>query len=181
MQAALAGVNRAFAARGWPQVAIGVGLNTGIMTVGDMGSQHRMAYTVIGDAVNLASRLEGLTAHYGVGIVIGEATRRALPDVVCRELDRVQVKGRTGALAIFEPFCGARAAEFQQRDELKLWDEALARYRARDWDGADAALQRLTAADPASRLYSRYRERIALLRQGQPAPDWDGVWRFDSK
>ena len=181
MQAALAEVNRALADHGWPRIAIGVGLNTGVMTVGDMGSHHRKAYTVIGDAVNLGSRLEGLTAYYGVGIVIGEAARRAVPDIACRELDRVQVKGRTGAVAIFEPLCPATGQSMPNAAELALWSEALARYRAKDWDAADAVLQRLTLADPASRLYERYRERIALLREHPPGEDWDGVWRFDAK
>ncbi|MCK7582670.1 MAG: adenylate/guanylate cyclase domain-containing protein [Chromatiales bacterium] len=103
MQRRLTQINVQFETRGWPKLAIGVGINTGVMTVGDMGSRERKAYTVLGDAVNLGSRFEGLTAHYGVGIIIGEATQRLLRDMVCREIDRVRVKGRAASVAIFEP------------------------------------------------------------------------------
>jgi hypothetical protein len=103
MQAALPAVNKAFAAKGWPEVKIGVGVNTGEMTVGDMGSSVRKAYTVMGDAVNLGSRLEGITKQYGVGILVGEGTRKAIKDIVFREVDRVQVKGKEEPVAIYEP------------------------------------------------------------------------------
>ena len=79
MVQALPALNQRFAAKGWPRLQFGVGINTGPMTVGDMGSNVRRSYTVMGDSVNLASRLESLTKHYGVAILIGEATQRALP------------------------------------------------------------------------------------------------------
>jgi adenylate cyclase len=93
MQRAMPAIREGYAARGWPAIAMGVGVNTGTMSVGDMGSRFRKAYTVLGDAVNLASRLEGLTKVYGVPILCGEATRAAVPDLVWREIDRVRVKG----------------------------------------------------------------------------------------
>ena len=97
MQGSAARLNRQFCARGWPALKIGIGLNTGPMHVGDMGSRIRRAYTVMGDGVNLGARLEGITKVYGVGIAVGEATRAAAPDFVYRELDRVRVKGKQEA------------------------------------------------------------------------------------
>src|SRR5204863_759611 len=91
-------LNEKFTARGWPALKIGVGVNTGNVRVGDMGSQVRRAYTAMGDAVNVASRLEARTKRYGVGILVGETTRNAVTDVVFREVDRIKVKGRDAAL-----------------------------------------------------------------------------------
>ena len=111
MQEAAHRLSQDFLARGWPPLAIGVGVNTGSMVVGDMGSNVRKAYTVMGDSVNLASRLEGLTKVYGVGVLVGEATFNALSGWVCREIDRVKVKGKDQAIAIYEPLGLARALD----------------------------------------------------------------------
>jgi adenylate cyclase len=181
MQRRLAELNFHFADRGWPQLAIGVGINTGTMTVGDMGSRERKAYTVVGDSVNLASRLEGLTAHYGVGIIVGEATQRLLRDVTCRQIDRVRVKGRAGSVAIYEPLGAESEIGEPLRAELALWQQALARYRAQDWDAAQAALDQLNTLSGGRKLYALYLSRIATLRAQPPGPAWDAVWQFETK
>jgi adenylate cyclase len=101
MHAALAALNGKWVAEGRPEIAIGIGLNTGQMAVGNMGSAARFDYTVLGDQVNLASRLEGLTKEYRVGILVGEATMRAAGDrFVFREIDVVRVKGRVGSAPV---------------------------------------------------------------------------------
>ena len=176
MQKECAALNARFAARGWPALHIGVGVNSGTVRVGDMGSQLRRAYTAMGDAVNVASRLEGRTKYYGVGILVGEATRNLVEDVVFREIDLIKVKGKDAAVRIFEPLeaaPGQRAAA--------LWEEALRAYRGRQWDAAETALQELQRTDPASGLYRLYAGRVAEKRRDPPPPGWDGVAVFDEK
>jgi adenylate cyclase len=177
MQARLAAINEIFPQRGWPRLAIGIGINTGDMTVGDMGSSDRRAYTVLGDPVNLAARLVDLTAYYGAAIVIGEATRRALDGVVCRELDRVTVQGRAGAVTLYEPLGPPAAIDPALEAELARWRDVLAWYRARQWEAAEEALRHLADRTPR-RLYGLYLERIARIRAESVLEDWDGVWHF---
>lgn len=181
MQAALHAVNKAFAAKGWPEIRIGVGVNTGEMTVGDMGSAVRKAYTVMGDAVNLGSRLEGITKQYGVGILVGEGARKAIKDIVFREVDRVQVKGKEEPIAIYEPIGLEGEVGKALQEEIKLWNQALRHYRAQDWDQVEVALLNLTRMAPERGLYGKYMERIAQLRKEPPEAGWKGVWKFDTK
>lgn len=181
MQGALAAVNKAFAAKGWPDIKVGVGINTGDMTVGDMGSVVRKAYTVMGDAVNLGSRLEGITKQYGVGILVGEGTRKAIKDIVFREVDRVQVKGKEEPVAIYEPIGEEGEIGKAMHEELKLWNQALRHYRGQEWDQAEVALLNLTRMAPDCALYVKYMDRVAQLRKAPPEPGWKGVWKFETK
>ena len=181
MQAALVELNKDLLAKGWPELKIGVGVNTGTMTVGDMGSPVRKAYTVMGDAVNLGSRLEGITKQYGVGIIVGEGTRDLIKkDFVFRELDLVRVKGKDKPVGIFEPLGAEGQVPKQVLEENKLWHQALRAYRAQDWDQAEVALFNLSRAAP-HKLYEVYMERVAHYRKDPPGPDWDGAWKFETK
>ena len=181
MQASAARLDREFRERGWPSLQIGIGVNTGLMHVGDMGSKIRRAYTVMGDAVNLAARLEGITKVYGAAIVVGEATRQGAPEFLYRELDRVRVKGKKEPVAIFEPVGRLDAADAALVAELREWDQALALVRARDWDRARTALEALASAHPQRGLYRLYLARTEHFRT-HPLPDeWDGVTNFDAK
>jgi adenylate cyclase len=140
-----------------------------------------MAYTVMGDAVNLASRLEGITKEYGVGVLVGEATREDAPEFIYRELDLVRVKGKDRPVAIFEPLGLAGEVGQAVQDEAKLFLQALRLYRKQDWDRAELQFFNLLKMSPQSRLYEVYGERIAHYRNNPPGENWDGVFVFKTK
>jgi adenylate cyclase len=181
MQKACGALNQRFAARGWPALSIGVGINSGTVRVGDMGSQVRRAYTAMGDAVNVASRLEGRTKHYGVGILVGEATRRQIEDVAWREIDRVKVKGKDEAITIYEPLGLAAELETSQQEELRIWAQALRAYRARNWDLAEVNILNLQRLSPGCMLYRMYVEQVTRARSTPMTAEWQPVTVFDEK
>ncbi|MDH4322810.1 MAG: adenylate/guanylate cyclase domain-containing protein, partial [Betaproteobacteria bacterium] len=174
-------LNEKFAARGWPTLKIGVGVNSGNVRVGDMGSQVRRAYTVMGDPVNVASRLEGRTKYYGVGILVGEPTRNLVKDVVFKEIDRIKVKGKDEAVSIYEPLGLDGEVERAQLDEIKLWHQTLRAYRAQQWDQVEVSLLNLQRMHPGRELYALYAERVTQFRRSPPPAGWDGVTSFDEK
>jgi adenylate cyclase len=181
MQQTLQQLQPHFRERGWPEIHVGVGINTGKVSVGNMGSEVRVAYTVMGDAVNLASRLEGITKQYGVGIIVGENTRAAVPDFIYRELDHVRVKGKDKPVAIYEPLGPAGQVGQAVLEELKLFHQALQMYRKQDWDQTELQLYNLQRMNPECKLYQVYAERVAYFRKNPPGADWDGVFVFQTK
>ena len=181
MQEELKNLQAEFKQRGWPDIKIGIGVNSGDMTVGDMGSKVRKAYTVMGDAVNLGSRLEGITKQYGVGILVGEETRKLVKDVVFREVDKVRVKGKDEPVSIYEPLGVEGAVDKKGLDELKVWNQVLRLYRAQDWDQAELQLMNLQRMNPGCHLYEIFLRKIGEYRAKPPEPAWDGVTNFETK
>jgi adenylate cyclase len=189
MAARLDALNREMPARkeiAWPdKVEIGIGLEAGPCCVGNMGSAQRLSYSLIGDTVNLASRIEGLTRIYGVRIAIGEKLAARLPDFALVELDRVRVVGRDRpatvhalvgdeTLAAAPEFTAFRAAH----------EEMLAAYRGRRWSAAEeriAAQEAEAARYGQTALYALYRERVAACAAAPPPADWDGVFTAKEK
>lgn len=165
-------------------VGVGVGLNTGECVVGNMGSDQRFDYSVLGDSVNLAARLEGLSRSYGTPIVVGESTRAAVADEFAfLELDLVAVKGKTQAVTIYALVGDAALARDSGFIELcKAHGEMLKRYRASDWDGAQEALGTCMDMPGAIlELYDLYAERISQYSFDPPAQDWGGVFVATTK
>lgn len=178
---AVRAINLEHRARNLPDIGVGIGLNTGIMCVGDMGSNIRRSYTVIGDAVNLGSRLEGLSKAYGVDIVVSESTRTLVPDFAWQELDRVRVKGKDQAVAIFWPMAPVDRLTADAAGELRMWATFIKAYRAQHWDQADVLLLNLMRMNAEKYLYQLYAERVAAMRLLPFDPEWDGATNFDHK
>jgi adenylate cyclase len=166
-----------FARRGWCDLDMAVGLNTGPMVVGNMGSRTRLAYTAVGDAVNVAARLEGLSKEYGARVVVGETTRAAAGAAFdYRFLDVVAVVGRETPLTVYELLgrAGSLAPDVALRGAR--YHEGIALYRARRWREAAALFDELAASAPADGPIAVYRRRSHDLLAHPPPPDWDGVY-----
>jgi adenylate cyclase len=135
----------------------------------------------MGDAVNLASRLEGLTKEYGVGILVTQSIVNNAKGFAYREIDTVAVKGKQEGVTIFEPLGGEEEVGDTVRQEAARWEKALALYRKQRWDEAEALLKALAQAAPESKLYKLYLKRIEHFRQNTPGPAWNGLWVFTTK
>jgi adenylate cyclase len=181
MIAKLESMQEYFRSRGWPPIKVGVGLNTGEMTVGNMGSEFRLAYTVMGDAVNLGSRLESLTKNYGVQIMVSEFTMARVPEFAFRELDWVRVKGKDKAVKIYEPLGLAEQMSAADRRELADYHAALGLYRNQEWYEAHEAFLELQRNTPHRVLYALYLERIAHFANEPPESQWDSTFTLLSK
>ena len=178
ISAMLADFNAEQERTGQPVIHLGMGINSGMVSVGDMGSRIRRSYTVLGDAVNLAARLEPLARTYGVAVIVGERTMELAAQVQWQWIDCIRVAGRTHAINVYaplnavEPLAGLDA---RQRQEMALWQQFRDAYRHHAWDEGLRLLESLQALQPAKKLYAVYQERLRAFRQQPPPPDWSGV------
>jgi len=170
-----------WAGRGWPRIDAGIGLHTGDMVSGNMGSSDHLSYTVIGDNVNLGSRLEGLTKNYGVSLLVSEATLAAAGGgFVARELDVVAVKGKALPVRIYELL--GRAAEASRWDDLiARFEAALELFRGRNWQEAEAAFAALLEAYPGDGPSKTYIGRCRRFAAEPPPEDWGGITKMETK
>ena len=169
--------NREREQRGEPTLDMGVGLNTDSVVAGNIGSPKRMDYTIIGDGVNLASRLESACKHYGGRIILSEFTHAKLKGVYrLREIDRVIVKGKTKPVAVFECLDYHDANSFPNLMEaVGAFNEGLARYREADFDRAREWFEQALKANPDDKLAGMYRDQSRVLMESPPPADWDGT------
>ncbi|MEO5694231.1 MAG: adenylate/guanylate cyclase domain-containing protein [Usitatibacter sp.] len=172
----------ALAARGLPHPAVGVGLNTARLVAGNVGSPTRLNYTVLGDGVNLAFRLESLTKRYQVPIVAGERTREGTREgIVFRELDKVRVYGRSNPERIFEPLGRVGELSAAQMEQLARWHESLDYFRGRCWEAARVGFMHLADVRGYERLVAIYLDYIRELEADPPAEDWDASFTLSQK
>jgi len=168
-------LQKKWAAEKFPEIKIGIGLNTGHAVIGNMGSYERFDYTAMGDTINLGSRLEGLTKSYGVNIITSESTKKAVKrKFIFRKLDLVRVKGKNKPITIYELIC--RANEEYDADKIKAYESALKSYLSQKWDRAAAEFKKVD--DFASKEFIK---RCKEFKKNPPSKDWDGVWVMTSK
>jgi adenylate cyclase len=175
----LSAFNTERTALGLPPINIGMGINCGTVVAGNIGSESRLNYTIIGDPVNLASRLEGLTRLYEVGMIVSEdVAARVTGEFPLRELDLVRVKGKAGGSRIFQVITEQSG---HWTETLKIYKNAVSHYRAQQWDQAEECFNKLLTVIPDDKPSAIYIDRINEYRKNPPPPDWEGVYTMLEK
>lgn len=181
MQRKLSALNKELVINNLPEIHIGIGLNTGMMSIGDMGSKFRRNYTVLGDAVNLGSRIESLTKYYGVDIMVSETCYHNQTKFVFRKLDTVMVKGKYTGVAIYEVLCFKTELTPALQNELAAHEIALKHYYDMKWDEAEHCFKKLHELFEDRKIYKIYLERLAQYKVTPPPSDWNGVFVHTAK
>jgi adenylate cyclase len=181
MLSVLKTLNPELKALGYPEIKVGIGLNSGQMNVGDMGSSFRKAYTVLGDSVNLASRLESLTKFYGVDILVGPQTKESCSAWTFRFVDRIQVQGKSNSVDVFEPFALTSDLTKHNNIELQLHNQAWQAYFDQQWSVASDLFEQLQGQSTRPNLYEFYVQRIQTLKTQSLPEDWRGIHTHTAK
>ena len=167
---------------GAPDIDIRIGIATGPVLIGNMGSTTMKNYTIMGDTVNLAARLEGACKEYGIRMLVSDSTCQSTKaDFLMREIDLIAVKGKVEPTRIFEPMVAKSASSALLEQLVDRFAGALSAYREQRWDEAEAGFKGVLAARPSDGPSGIFLERVSLLRATPPGSDWDGVWRMKSK
>ncbi len=176
-------LNKTWQIKKFKSIKIGIAIHSGLVRVGNMGSDQRFDYTVIGDTVNLTSRLENLTKMYGTSIIVSDAVVRSLRknDFVFRELDRVRVKGKEKAITIYELLGEKKKLKEEKLHELAEFEQARAAYYQGDFRRAYTKINQLIQNNSDSPLYHLYSERCAMLINNPPPSPWEGIFTMTSK
>lgn len=175
MDLAIKKLAETFTMRGWPGPTMGIGINTGRANVGNMGSKYRMTYTAIGDAVNLASRIETLTRTYRVPIIVSEHTQKQLQNIICRELDLVRVRGKHQQTRIYQPLCHESKMDSQLKQKLILHKEAIELFHAGKYKNAARLFSQLYESDNTDKYYKAMLKKIMTVQKKITAPSKQAI------